>query len=560
MRARTPDGTGHVEHGGVRIGYEVFGDGGPTLLLLPTWTIVHSRFWKMQVPYLADHCFFRQRPGWPDVADRWPIVPATTVIKHLMEIAERAVPGMRAVGLRDVRLLKWIEAVPAHDIPVAVRRTAPGEVEVELTGSSRAVVELAPRQGPFTDPVAPAPWPVDPSADRAPGMRAEQLYTERWMFHGPKFQGVTELTAIADRHVRGVITAPEAPGSLLDNVGQLLGYWIMATLTERTTVFPVSVAHLRFHGPEPGVGERLTCSIRITDVTRGSLTADMQLLHEGRVWAELTGWTDRRFDTDPGIRAVDRFPGCNTLSTQQPEGWSLVHERWPDLATRELVMRNMLGGEERAGYAALPPVRRRQFLLGRIAAKDTVRGLLWAEGAGDIYPAEVAVHNDDEGRPFVRGVHGRTVGELTVSIAHRGECGVAIARRGPCGIDIEEITARPRATVEAACGAEELALLRGLSGDGPQHAAESSGSEDVWFTRMWAAKEAVAKLRGTGLRGRPSDYQVVEADTDRLRVRHGGHSYEVRVRETSNPPGLPERRYVVAWAAAYEESGVRDDH
>jgi len=55
MRARTPDVAGHIEHGGVRIGYEAFGDGSPTLLLLPTWTIVHTRFWKMQVPYLADH-------------------------------------------------------------------------------------------------------------------------------------------------------------------------------------------------------------------------------------------------------------------------------------------------------------------------------------------------------------------------------------------------------------------------------------------------------------------------------------------------------------------------
>ena len=26
------------------------------MLLLPTWSIVHSRHWKMQVPYLARHC------------------------------------------------------------------------------------------------------------------------------------------------------------------------------------------------------------------------------------------------------------------------------------------------------------------------------------------------------------------------------------------------------------------------------------------------------------------------------------------------------------------------
>jgi pimeloyl-ACP methyl ester carboxylesterase len=55
MRARTPDSQGYVERDGVKVGYEVFGAGAPTLLLLPTWTIIHTRFWKMQVPYLARH-------------------------------------------------------------------------------------------------------------------------------------------------------------------------------------------------------------------------------------------------------------------------------------------------------------------------------------------------------------------------------------------------------------------------------------------------------------------------------------------------------------------------
>jgi len=55
MRASHPDYAGHLERDGVSLGYEVFGDGEPTILLLPTWTIVHSRFWKLQVPYLARH-------------------------------------------------------------------------------------------------------------------------------------------------------------------------------------------------------------------------------------------------------------------------------------------------------------------------------------------------------------------------------------------------------------------------------------------------------------------------------------------------------------------------
>jgi pimeloyl-ACP methyl ester carboxylesterase len=55
VRARTPDHEGRVDRDGVGIGYQVYGERGPTVLLLPTWTIIHNRFWKAQVPYLARH-------------------------------------------------------------------------------------------------------------------------------------------------------------------------------------------------------------------------------------------------------------------------------------------------------------------------------------------------------------------------------------------------------------------------------------------------------------------------------------------------------------------------
>jgi pimeloyl-ACP methyl ester carboxylesterase len=55
-RARYPDREGYVERDGVRVFYEVYGDGDRTVFLLPTWSIVHSRHWKMQIPYLARHC------------------------------------------------------------------------------------------------------------------------------------------------------------------------------------------------------------------------------------------------------------------------------------------------------------------------------------------------------------------------------------------------------------------------------------------------------------------------------------------------------------------------
>ena len=57
MRAREPDRAGFVERDGVRVGWELWDrgqpPGTPTVFLLPTWGIVHSRFWKAQVPDLA---------------------------------------------------------------------------------------------------------------------------------------------------------------------------------------------------------------------------------------------------------------------------------------------------------------------------------------------------------------------------------------------------------------------------------------------------------------------------------------------------------------------------
>ena len=54
-RARYPDASGHVERDGQRLYFELYGDGEETLFLLPPWSIVHSRHWKMQIPYLARH-------------------------------------------------------------------------------------------------------------------------------------------------------------------------------------------------------------------------------------------------------------------------------------------------------------------------------------------------------------------------------------------------------------------------------------------------------------------------------------------------------------------------
>ncbi|MER5717802.1 beta-ketoacyl synthase N-terminal-like domain-containing protein [Streptomyces sp. NPDC002132] len=495
------------------------------------------------MPYLLDHCFFPQRPGWPDVADRWPVVPATTIVRHIMDAAAEAAPGLVPVAVLGARFEEWLTATPAVDVPVTVTPEGPDRLAVSFGPRARATVEVAAAYPP-PPPVRP---PLDPASERAPEHTAAQLYEQRWMFHGPAFQGVTELTAIGDLGVRGVITTPPAPGALLDNVGQILGYWIMATRTERTVVFPVGMRDMRFYGPHPAPGAEVVCDVRITKLTDTALEADVQLTVDGTVWAELHGWQDRRFDNDPTTRPVERFPERNTLSEVRPGGWTLLFERWPDLASRELIMRNSLNGAERSQYAEHPPRGRRQWLLGRIAVKDAVRRRLWEQGEGPVFPAELRVHNDAAGAPYVTGVHGRVLPALDVSLAHRAEAGVALVLPhtpgpGP-GIDIEEVVERTPETMATVLGPRELRLLRDLL-------SSTGDSWALWFTRFWAAKEAVAKAEGTGFGGRPRDFAVLDAAPDGGRLTVSGRlerACTVHCAPVANPPSLPDRRYVVAW-------------
>ncbi|HEY2719546.1 MAG TPA: alpha/beta fold hydrolase [Solirubrobacteraceae bacterium] len=54
-RALYPSVEGFVERDGMELFYEIYGDGEQTVFLLPTWSLVHSRHWKMQIPYFARH-------------------------------------------------------------------------------------------------------------------------------------------------------------------------------------------------------------------------------------------------------------------------------------------------------------------------------------------------------------------------------------------------------------------------------------------------------------------------------------------------------------------------
>jgi len=55
MRAKLPDREDFVSRNGVKLHFEVYGNGPETILFVPPWSIVHSRVYKAQVPFFAEH-------------------------------------------------------------------------------------------------------------------------------------------------------------------------------------------------------------------------------------------------------------------------------------------------------------------------------------------------------------------------------------------------------------------------------------------------------------------------------------------------------------------------
>jgi pimeloyl-ACP methyl ester carboxylesterase len=96
MRAREPDDTGCVERDGVKVPYEVFGSGEPTIALLTSWVIVHARQWKAQVPYLARHFRVVTVEGRGNGAADRPVDPAAYADR---EYVEDAVAVLDALGV-----------------------------------------------------------------------------------------------------------------------------------------------------------------------------------------------------------------------------------------------------------------------------------------------------------------------------------------------------------------------------------------------------------------------------------------------------------------------------
>jgi phosphopantetheinyl transferase len=179
--------------------------------------------------------------------------------------------------------------------------------------------------------------------------------------------------------------------------------------------------------------------------------------------------------------------------------------------------------------------RRREWLLGRAAAKDAVRRLVEEHAGVQLAPADIEIQPDPYGRPLAVGPFAARLGiQPALSISHSHGTAVALATLHPgqlVGIDLENLSRRREDFEAIAFGPDERAML----------AAMPLESRQEWALRMWCAKESVAKALGRGFSAGIQAFHIGSAETGsgivRLELRDQALEYFPRLR------GIPIKAY-----------------
>ncbi len=375
-------------------------------------------------PALIDHTFYTQPDGC-DPSDRFPVAPMTAMIAMMGEFAQQLVPGQLILGYEKVTALRWLAVEPQVEIELHARFDGVDRVQVTLDRYARCTVRLGRA---YPEPDAEE---IEPLLDPHPcPVQASDFYHGRWMFHGPRYQGVIALGPLADNGMTGTLRALPAQGALLDNAGQLMGFWTLVYTTQDRFAFPFQIERIDFFGPDPRPDTIVACEVRIDALAESSVRARMELRVGERLFCRIRGWEDRRFETTERSWEVFMRPSTSLLAETDSRPYAVAREHWRTSAGREIMMRRYLGVAEREEYWKLDPNTQRDWLLERVAIKDAVRRWLWDRGHGPLFPLQIQVRKDPSGQ---LAVSGPGCDDLLVAVAHQRGIAVALVSKGQRG-------------------------------------------------------------------------------------------------------------------------------
>jgi malonyl CoA-acyl carrier protein transacylase len=435
-------------------------------------------------PELIDHSFFSQRRNWPSIADHNPVVPMTGLIELMRRAASAAAPSRRIIGFDNIHARRWLEVAEAVSLTVRCRFVDPNRARIELGdyAGGDAVFDGTLDELPALSLTNERPAPIS----------AAELYSQRWVFHGPEYHGVARLGPTADDGIRGEIVTGSALGAALDNAGQLFGYWV-ASQTPRSLAMPIRIAKLRYHGTDPAVGDRLECTVAVRSLAADHAVADMILETPRGPWLAVSGWEDRRIVADERLWTVITRPEQNLLSSSLVPGIVVLSESYRTALVQQYLRGRYLIQAERVALAR-HALSEQWALLGRcVVARDAARSRLWSDEQVARFPAEVEL----DGLP----PSSATVASRHLHIATCSGAGfiVGVAHDRPTAVAVMSVAGHheyDRAAEAFRCDDESIDELN------VRIAAARAASRPLTSKTDHAAAEVIDRRGGTFLIGR----------------------------------------------------------
>lgn len=474
--------------------------------------------------FLADHVFLAQAES-KELQDCLPVVPMMFGVEIVAEAAKLVVPNGQVLRVENVQAKRWIASLGNRHLDLKVtgrirdiEDSGARRVDCEIFCDSNLCLTATVTVGTATEETlgflgadGEEKWPLT----------AAEMYEERHLFHGPRFQCVVSLETIGPEGATAVIQIPDystwfrsavdSPVQLepvvLDGLAQLFGIWI---IVNGYYALPTGVEAIEIYESTPPVGTVVDVRLRVTkyDPEKRTASADVEVIDsEGWVWLRVRGLQQWLFHYSPELLDAQRLPNDFTLSTEEAfplasEECVLVTLNRSKLlhANIEWLARMFLATEEMREFESVGLLaKQRDWLMERIVAKDATRLWLARHDNGPmLHPADIVIGNRENGAPYVRSaLQYETFPEI--SVAGSNGTFVAVADPQDCAVGVD-LTFPANDVLEQYATSEERRL-------------GSEAKVDCWNSRLLGAKEAIAKYLQTDNTGRLLDFQVVEVTT-----------------------------------------------
>jgi acyl transferase domain-containing protein/phosphopantetheinyl transferase (holo-ACP synthase) len=491
--------------------------------------------------YLLDHAIGGMVRRVEKKSERVCLVPLTVALEMMAEVAAHFYPGWKVAAVNNVRAYKRIR-VGSEGVVLRIVAGASGSGTDNVDASIYWGDERAEKPDGESQPLMEcqiafvkdincddAPRFKPPANNwRIPRLPLSSLYGPDAMFHGPRMQSVLSLESISDRDILGTVSGEppndwfsesQAIGAgsfllhplLLDNATQLVLFHLIEEGEAVNALLPFIIDSIRFYSDLKAVPGPVRVNGRLNAITQRDTNADVHVFDDsGRLLVEFRSISSRRIVLDPHWHEYVMHPDRAILSTpiearfggnvqNQPMVIrSLRDDLLPgDEGTLAWCADYVLSPRETQEFELLPNARRkREWLLGRIAAKEAMRDLVKGVAGVELASADVEITADENGKPSCLAAWANSVdNSFKLSISHKNDFAVAVAIKSTAkcdvGVDVEVIAQRqPGFENMILTDSEMQAFSEALSAD-----------RDLLLTQLWSVKEAAGKALGMGLSG-----------------------------------------------------------